>query len=709
MKKLFSGKLSSNFNPCCLSERYCNNFYNYGISSSYKTICLITKKGINNNIKNYHLSMFNNYAAKIVKKTNKLKSEQNLLEEKELKLSTNNTSNNTIPKKYRFNLPNVSFLSEEPQEQSVNSENKKEKKTKKSDYKENKKDLSLNNKVINDKDKEKVSSNSLGGLEQKKKNVIKEKTNVKTQRKEEEFAEKWNENEFFDEEEDWEDEDNENKQVEEEPPKIDIELDDNIKFNISKYKSISKNKQFQSIPVVVSYIKEILKCGLARKSDKQFSYITHFLNNEEEEKKGKEEEKDKKIKSGMIKVLEDNKVIEAQLKKQQLAKKLNKSKQIYLQPVVRAELQVSNECVNWVFQENKMKYVGSVGVATNAEEEAKIIEESEKDRRGENDKEEEEEIIKEEVKQKSLDDLSIEELEEKLKTETNLYALYKKYYEEEEIKQQVEEEEKDEETKPYNKTDYEDVSSKGEDPFIKRFYELEQMIEKCKGIPQIAFAGRSNVGKSSLINAITGRNNLKASNKPGETTELSFHRFGKYFSLIDLPGYGFAFSKHSAISQRWTELMKRYFVCAKDDLKVIYLLIDVRLGLKRKDMDMIRFLEEHQVPYQIVFTKCDLVFIDNIARMAFKTFNIDPIQKGFTLNYHLKEENNEDNSTKKKDKHRKQQHNNTDFKGNYKMLFVSSRSKTGIAKLKDEIVLKHGKFDVDDWKRNVRKNVVLFI
>lgn len=122
--------------------------------------------------------------------------------------------------------------------------------------------------------------------------------------------------------------------------------------------------------------------------------------------------------------------------------------------------------------------------------------------------------------------------------------------------------------------------------------------------PEIAFAGRSNVGKSSLINAITGRNKLaRASTEPGRTRELNFFRVGDRLRLVDLPGYGYAKAPKNEIA-RWTSLMRDY-LRGRPSLKRVLLLIDSRHGLKPHDTDVMDALDKAAVTYQLVLTKAD--------------------------------------------------------------------------------------------------------
>ncbi len=123
-------------------------------------------------------------------------------------------------------------------------------------------------------------------------------------------------------------------------------------------------------------------------------------------------------------------------------------------------------------------------------------------------------------------------------------------------------------------------------------------------LPEIAFAGRSNVGKSSLINALTGRKSLaRASNEPGRTRELNFFDLGGRLRIVDLPGYGFAKAPKPVV-ERWTRLTQDY-LRGRVNLKRVLLLIDARHGLKAVDEGVMKALDEAAVSYQIVLTKAD--------------------------------------------------------------------------------------------------------
>ena len=125
---------------------------------------------------------------------------------------------------------------------------------------------------------------------------------------------------------------------------------------------------------------------------------------------------------------------------------------------------------------------------------------------------------------------------------------------------------------------------------------------------EVAFAGRSNVGKSSLINALTGRNALaRTSHTPGRTQELIFFERADQagFRLVDMPGYGYAAAPKAKVAA-WTALIHS-FLQGRSTLARVYVLIDARHGLKDVDHDVFRTLDKAAVSYQIVFTKMDQV------------------------------------------------------------------------------------------------------
>ncbi|CAN1155791.1 Probable GTP-binding protein EngB [Linum perenne] len=133
-------------------------------------------------------------------------------------------------------------------------------------------------------------------------------------------------------------------------------------------------------------------------------------------------------------------------------------------------------------------------------------------------------------------------------------------------------------------------------------------------LPEIAFAGRSNVGKSSLLNSLTRQWGVaRTSDKPGLTQTINFFELGK-LCLVDLPGYGFAYAKEE-VKDSWEELVKEY-VSTRAGLKQVCLLIDTKWGMKPRDRELIDLMERSKTKYQIVLTKTDLVFPIDVARRA---------------------------------------------------------------------------------------------
>jgi len=129
---------------------------------------------------------------------------------------------------------------------------------------------------------------------------------------------------------------------------------------------------------------------------------------------------------------------------------------------------------------------------------------------------------------------------------------------------------------------------------------------------EIAFAGRSNVGKSSLINALTGRRSLaRTSNTPGRTQELIFFRGAGPLVLVDLPGYGYAAAAKSKVTA-WTRLIHDYLQ-GRAVLGRVYVLIDARHGLKSVDDAILDTLGKAAVSHQIILTKCDQVSAADLA------------------------------------------------------------------------------------------------
>jgi GTP-binding protein len=137
-------------------------------------------------------------------------------------------------------------------------------------------------------------------------------------------------------------------------------------------------------------------------------------------------------------------------------------------------------------------------------------------------------------------------------------------------------------------------------------------------LPEVAFAGRSNVGKSSLINAVTGRLKLaRASNEPGRTREVNFFIADEALRLVDLPGYGFAKVSRGAANK--FQNLGRNYLRGRPNLKRAYLLIDARHGLKAVDTEALDALDEAAVSYQIVLTKADKLKPAEVEEVTAKT------------------------------------------------------------------------------------------
>jgi len=140
---------------------------------------------------------------------------------------------------------------------------------------------------------------------------------------------------------------------------------------------------------------------------------------------------------------------------------------------------------------------------------------------------------------------------------------------------------------------------------------------------EVCFAGRSNVGKSSLINALTGRKTLaRASNTPGRTQEINFFTLGEERYLVDLPGYGYA-EAPVAIVAKWQALLKQY-LSGRATLRRAFVLIDTRHGVKAVDEEIMKLLNRSAVTFQVVMTKADKV--NNATREA----NIAQVQAALT-------------------------------------------------------------------------------
>jgi len=122
--------------------------------------------------------------------------------------------------------------------------------------------------------------------------------------------------------------------------------------------------------------------------------------------------------------------------------------------------------------------------------------------------------------------------------------------------------------------------------------------------PEIAFAGRSNVGKSSLINTLIQRKGMvKTSSKPGCTQLINFFLVNESLSMVDLPGYGYA-KVSKAVRAQWQPMVERY-LSSRESLLGLVLLIDIRRDPKKEEFDLVKWLESHEKPYLVVLTKAD--------------------------------------------------------------------------------------------------------
>ncbi len=144
----------------------------------------------------------------------------------------------------------------------------------------------------------------------------------------------------------------------------------------------------------------------------------------------------------------------------------------------------------------------------------------------------------------------------------------------------------------------------GPSRFLLGVARLEQ-LPPVRGV-EIAFAGRSNAGKSSLINALTGVNGLaRASNTPGRTRELNFFDVNGRLTLVDMPGYGFAKAPKSEV-KAWQSVLRAY-LRGRPGLTRAFVLVDARHGILKADEEMFELLDESAVTYQVVLTKIDKI------------------------------------------------------------------------------------------------------
>jgi len=155
----------------------------------------------------------------------------------------------------------------------------------------------------------------------------------------------------------------------------------------------------------------------------------------------------------------------------------------------------------------------------------------------------------------------------------------------------------------------------GETTFLKGVVAMDGLPEADR--TEVCFAGRSNVGKSSLINALTGRKGLaRASNTPGRTQEINFFTAGDFY-VVDLPGYGFA-NAPVAVVEKWQRLLKQY-LSGRPTLRRVFVLIDARHGAKAVDEEIMSLLDRSAVTFQVVMTKVDKLRGDALEASLAKT------------------------------------------------------------------------------------------
>lgn len=143
---------------------------------------------------------------------------------------------------------------------------------------------------------------------------------------------------------------------------------------------------------------------------------------------------------------------------------------------------------------------------------------------------------------------------------------------------------------------------KVEAEFVKSVTRIDELPKQR--LKEIAFAGRSNVGKSSLINSLLQKKNLaKTSSTPGKTRQLNYFRINRQFYFVDLPGYGYA-KVSSQERQKWKQLIEQYFRESKD-LKGVVSLVDCRIGATELDLQLLEWLKSLNIPAIVVATKSD--------------------------------------------------------------------------------------------------------
>ena len=152
--------------------------------------------------------------------------------------------------------------------------------------------------------------------------------------------------------------------------------------------------------------------------------------------------------------------------------------------------------------------------------------------------------------------------------------------------------------------------------FVKGVVRIADLPEDT--LPEVAFAGRSNVGKSSLLNALIGQKALaRTSNTPGRTREVNYFRLDERLYLVDLPGYGYARASKKEVAG-WNRLIQDYLK-GRASLRRVFLLIDARHGLKESDKPTMALMDTAAVSYQVVLTKVDKVKVSELEKVVGRT------------------------------------------------------------------------------------------
>ena len=140
--------------------------------------------------------------------------------------------------------------------------------------------------------------------------------------------------------------------------------------------------------------------------------------------------------------------------------------------------------------------------------------------------------------------------------------------------------------------------------FIRSIGKLEERPKPF--LPEFAFAGRSNVGKSSLINCILNRQNIaRVSKSPGKTRSINYIKVNDNFYFVDLPGYGYAKVSHSE-KKRWQALIEIYLE-SSNHLRILFALIDAKVGMKPNDLELLEYLQFRKIYFEIILTKSDKI------------------------------------------------------------------------------------------------------